>query len=93
MEPREVDIVVIGGGNAAQGSGAVIRSVTSGSPADKAGLRVGDVVTALAGQRIDEADALVAAVRSHAPGQQVKLSYTRGAKSTTVTLTLGESAD
>jgi len=85
--------VSVGGGNAAQGSGAVIRSVTSGSPADKAGLRVGDVVTALAGQRIDEADALVAAVRSHAPGQQVKLSYTRGAKSTTVTLTLGESAD
>jgi putative serine protease PepD len=85
--------VSVGGGTAAtQSSGAVIRSVTSGSPADKAGLRVGDVVTALAGQRIDEADALVAAVRSHAPGQQVKLSYTRGGRSTTVTLTLGESA-
>jgi putative serine protease PepD len=80
------------GGSATQGSGAVIRSVTSGSPADKAGLRVGDVVTALAGQRIDEADALVAAVRSHAPGQQVKLTYSRGGNSTTVTLTLGESA-
>ena len=84
--------VSVGGGNATQSSGAVIRSVTSGSPADKAGLRVGDVVTALAGQRIDEADALVAAVRSHAPGQQVKLSYTRGGTSTTVTLTLGESS-
>jgi putative serine protease PepD len=85
--------VSVGGGTAAtQSSGAVIRSVTSGSPADKAGLRIGDVVTALAGQRIDEADALVAAVRSHAPGQQVKLSYTRGGRSTTVTLTLGESA-
>jgi putative serine protease PepD len=84
--------VSVGGGSSTHGSGAVIRSVTSGSPADKAGLRVGDVVTALAGQRIDEADALVAAVRSHAPGQQVKLSYTRDGHSTTVTLTLGESA-
>ena len=51
------------------------------------------MVTALAGQRIDEADALVAAVRSHAPGQQVKLTYSRGGNSTTVTLTLGESAN
>jgi putative serine protease PepD len=84
--------VSVGGSNATQGSGAVIRSVTSGSPADKAGLRVGDVVTALAGQRIDQADALVAAVRSHAPGQQVKLTYTRGGSSSTVSLTLGESS-
>ena len=37
-------------------------------------------MTAVNDQRVNSADALIAAVRSHAPGEQVKVSYTRGGK-------------
>jgi putative serine protease PepD len=70
-------------------TGARLRTVTAGSPAAKAGLQVGDVVTKLDSQRIDTADALVAAVRSHAPGQTVTVTYTRGGTSATAQVTLG----
>jgi putative serine protease PepD len=65
--------------------------VTAGGVAAKAGLKVGDVVTAVADQRVNSADALIAAVRSHAPGEQVKVSYTRSGANNTVTVTLGSS--
>jgi putative serine protease PepD len=74
-------------------SGALIHSVVSGSPADQAGLQTGDVVIRLDDQRIDEADALVAAVRSHAPGQKVSVTYLRGGDQHTATLTLGTGTD
>jgi len=75
-------------------SGALIHSVVSGSPADAAGLQTGDVVIRLDDQRIDEADALVAAVRSHAPGQKVSVTYLRGGdQQHTATLTLGTGTD
>jgi putative serine protease PepD len=74
-------------------SGALVHSVVSGSPADDAGLQAGDVVIRLDSQRIDEADALVAAVRSHAPGQKVSVTYLRGGDQHTVNLTLGTGTD
>ena len=80
--------VTVADGNA----GARIRSVNAGGPAAAAGLRAGDVVTALDAQRIDSAQALVAAVRSHAPGQTVHLTYRRGGASHTVSVRLGQSA-
>ena len=75
----------------AAATGAQLVKVTPGSPAAHAGLHAGDVVTEFAGQRIGNADALIAAVRSHAPGQRVRLTYTRGGSPHTVTLTLGSS--
>jgi putative serine protease PepD len=47
------------------------------------------VVTAVDGKTIASGDALVAAVRSHRPGDQVKLSITRGGQKQTLTATLG----
>ncbi|HEX8305696.1 MAG TPA: trypsin-like peptidase domain-containing protein [Jatrophihabitans sp.] len=72
--------------------GVPLRSVNAGGPASKAGMKVGDIITALDGQRVTTADALIAAVRNHAPGQQVKVTYVRGGKSADVQITLG-SAD
>ncbi|MDX6263932.1 MAG: putative serine protease PepD [Kribbellaceae bacterium] len=69
--------------------GATIGEVTSGGAADKAGLKTGDVVTAIDGKVIASGDALVAAVRSHRPGDEVTITLTRAGKSQQVKATLG----
>jgi putative serine protease PepD len=69
--------------------GARLGEVTSGGAADKAGLQAGDVVTAVDGKAIASGDALVAAVRSHRPGDEVSITYTRNGKSQTAKVTLG----
>lgn len=71
------------------GGGARLVAVVPGSPAAKAGLRAGDVITGLDQQLITNANALVAATRAHQPGQQVTIRYQRGGQTATTTLTLG----
>jgi putative serine protease PepD len=73
--------------------GAQLSKVDANSPAAQAGLKVGDVVTMVNTQRIDTSDALIAAVRSHAPGEKVSLTYVRGGKSATVSITLGSASN
>ena len=73
--------------------GATLSSVQSGTPAAKAGLRAGDVITAVGQQRIEDADGLIAAIRSHAPNDQVKITYTRDGKANTVEVTLASSTN
>ncbi|MET7278383.1 trypsin-like peptidase domain-containing protein [Kribbella sp. NPDC005582] len=70
-------------------NGATLREVTPGGAGDKAGLQAGDVVTAVDGKAIASGDALVAAVRSHRPNDQVKVTITRAGKTQDVTATLG----
>jgi putative serine protease PepD len=79
--------------SAGASTGAKVKTVTADSPAAKAGLRVGDLITQLDTQRIDTADALVAAVRSHAPKETVAITYQRDGSSRTVRITLGSSSD
>ena len=70
-------------------AGAKIASVTSGGGAASAGLAAGDVVTKIGSTPVDSADALIAAVRSAAPGSKVTITYTRGSDTKTATVTLG----
>ncbi|PXY20002.1 protease [Prauserella flavalba] len=58
----------------APNGGAAIGEVLPGSPAEKAGLKAGDVVTKFDDRVIEDANALVAAVRTRAPGEQVTLT-------------------
>ena len=51
--------------------GALVQSVTSGGPADDAGLRSGDIVTALGSTTIKGTNDLVAAIATHQPGDRV----------------------
>jgi putative serine protease PepD len=74
-------------------TGALVMDVTAASPAAKAGLKAGDRVTRLDSQRIDDANALVAAVRSHAPGDTVKVTYVRDGDTHQTSVTLGTSPD
>jgi putative serine protease PepD len=70
----------------APSGGAVIKDVSGGGPGAKGGLKSGDVVVRMDDRKIDTSDALVAAVRSHAPGDKIKLTTSKGQ---TVEVTLG----
>jgi putative serine protease PepD len=79
--------------SASSTTGATLTEVDANSPAQKVGLKSGDVVTQVDTQRIDDADALIAAVRSHAPGDTVTVTYLRGTASKTARITLGSGSD
>jgi putative serine protease PepD len=76
-------------GDAPSGAGALIGSVNGGSPAAKAGLVAGDVVTAIDGTAIAGADKLTAAVGAHAPNDKVTLTITHNGSTRTIDVTLG----
>ena len=71
----------------------MLRTVTPGGPADKAGLKTGDVVTSVDGKAVDSADDLIAHVRSAAPGSTVAVTYVRDGNTATVNVTLGETSN
>ena len=80
-------------GNDAGVDGAKIVDVTSGGAAATAGLPSGSIVTKVDDRVIGSADALVAAVRSRAPGDKVTLTYLDSSgQSQTVDVTLGKAA-
>ena len=68
--------------------GALVVDVTVGSPAVAAGLRPGDVITALADRRISSPEDLSSAVRAHKPGDRVELRWQRGTDERTGAVTL-----
>ncbi len=69
-----------------QDGGALVVDVVAGGAGEKAGLKNGDVVTKLDDRKIDTSDALVAAVRSHAPGDKVRLELSNGSRTVEATL-------
>jgi putative serine protease PepD len=71
-------------------SGAGIRTVVDGSAADEAGLERGDVVTMVGDVETTSAQALVAAIRAHRPGDTVELTVvTEGDERKTIEVKLG----
>jgi putative serine protease PepD len=71
------------------GTGAEIVSVEPDSAAAKAGLQVGDVVTAVGDRPVTTSTELTAAVRSQDPGETVALTVRRGEQTRTAEVTLG----
>ena len=69
-------------------TGAAIGQVRAGTPAAKAALRAGDVVTAAAGTKINSASELRAVINAHRPGDTISVTYTRGGQSHTVKVKL-----
>lgn len=74
----------------AKPEGALISEPTEDSPGAKAGLKQGDVVTAVNGNVIEDARALSRTIGMMAPGDNVELSVWRDGKSQTIDVTLGE---
>jgi S1-C subfamily serine protease len=69
--------------------GVSIVSVSDGSPAAEAGLRAGDLITAVNGETVNTPAELTAAIRSQEPGAVVILSITRDGEVQEVEVTLG----
>lgn len=59
-------------------TGAILRTVIAGGPADTAGLKVGDVITAVDGQPVDEQHALRDQIAAHKIGDEVTLTVVTG---------------
>jgi putative serine protease PepD len=74
--------------NGRQG-GIYITSVVPGSPAAQAGLREGDIITAIDGEPATSSDDLAAVTLTKRPGDTVTIEYTRNGKSATTKVTLG----
>jgi S1-C subfamily serine protease len=72
-----------------QPAGVAIVSVTTGGPADKAGLRAGDVITKVGDAPVTTVQSLTEALADDKPGQQVQVAYVRDGSRKTAQVTLG----
>lgn len=70
--------------------GARITSITGESAAEKAGLKVGDVITHIGNKEVDGASDVAEAIREHKPGDKVTVRYLRDGKEMKVTAELGK---
>ena len=70
-------------------NGVSVADVSSGSAAASAGIKAGDVITAVDGTTVKSAESLRAIIDSHKPGDKVTVTLSRGGASKTVTVTLG----
>ena len=75
-------------GDNASGSGAQVGTVRAGSPAAAAGLKSGDVITAVDGVTVENANQLTAAVSGHRPGDELRLTVTRNGSTVQLKATL-----
>ena len=71
-------------------SGALVEDVTPDSPADKAGIKNGDVIRKLNGQRVGDRDELTSSITGMNPGTTVTLEVYRDGKPMNIKVTLGE---
>jgi putative serine protease PepD len=69
--------------------GALIRDVKKGSAGAKAGLKSGDIITAVNNIPVARSEGLIAAIRAYEPGEKVTLTYLRDDKKRTTEVTLG----
>ncbi|MFJ4981969.1 trypsin-like peptidase domain-containing protein [Streptomyces coeruleorubidus] len=65
--------------------------VTVGGPGAKAGIKAGDVITEVDGQRVHSGEELIVKTRAHRPGDRLELTVERAGKERTVSLVLGSS--
>jgi putative serine protease PepD len=71
-------------------AGAEVESVLDGSPAAGAGLQEGDVITAVDGSAVAGPADLAEQIRTHDPGDQVTIAYSRGGNPAEVQVQLGD---
>ncbi len=72
------------------GTGAYVTSVGAGTPAEAAGLRAGDVITAVDGTRVTSSDELGSAIRKHRPGDRVEVKWQRAGAERSASVALAQ---
>jgi putative serine protease PepD len=80
----------LGVGIATASKGVRLTDVRTGTPASRAGLRVGDIVTAIDGAKVTQASELGSAIDAKRPGDPVSITYVRGGTTKTVQVRLAE---
>ena len=68
----------------------LVQEVQPGGPADKAGLKPGDIIVAIDGRSIKDGTDLVNEIASRRPGSTVRLGYMRDGKQADTTVTIGD---
>jgi serine protease Do len=71
-------------------TGVLVQQVVHGGPADKAGIKGGDIITSIDGRSIKDGDDLVNEITSRRPGSTIRLGYERDGKQLDTTATIGD---
>jgi serine protease Do len=74
------------------GSGVTVASVVAGSPADQAGLKVGDTIVTVGGKKVTKGAELVNVIAACKPGAKVDLGFLRNGKPQQTTVTVADRA-
>jgi len=93
VEVQEVNQGFADSFNLATPEGALIANVERGGPADKAGLKAGDVIRSVNGQKIISSVDLPSMVGLSTPGEKITLDIWRQGKPVQITATLGNATD
>ncbi|MGO9863896.1 MAG: Do family serine endopeptidase [Terriglobales bacterium] len=72
------------------GSGVTVSNVVPGSPAEEAGLKIGDTITAVDGKEVKSGDELVDDIASRKPGSKAKLTFVRNGKKDDATVIIAD---
>ena len=73
-----------------EGKGALVADVTKGGPAEKAGIRSGDVIVRFDGKEVEDQHELPQVVASTSPGKKVQVTVVRDTKRIEIPLTIAE---
>ncbi|MGO9340364.1 MAG: trypsin-like peptidase domain-containing protein [Terracidiphilus sp.] len=71
-------------------NGVLVQQIVHGGPADKAGLKAGDIITTIDGRQIKDGDDLVNEITSRRPGSSIRLGFQRDGKQMDTTVTIGD---
>jgi serine protease Do len=71
-------------------NGVLVQQIVHGGPADKAGLKAGDIITTIDGRSIKDGDDLVGEITSRRPGSTIRLGYQHDGKQEDTTVTIGD---
>ncbi len=72
---------------------ALVVEVTEDSPADRAGLRMGDLIVSVEGESLRDEVSLSDLIQQYEPGDEVELLVLRDGRERTITVTLGRNAE
>jgi serine protease DegQ len=90
MQPVRLPELLARSLNLSNESGVLIMSIESNSPADQAGLMIGDIVVALAGVPVGDVDEIHAMLDADQVGQPLATQIIRGGNLTELSITVGE---